>query len=348
MNVFSHSHARRAGFTLVELLVVIAIIGVLIALLLPAVQQARESARRMQCSNRMKQVGLALHNYHDTHGAFPALQMQAAPSRPSGFVALLPYIEQTAVWNRASGAATPFGAGDWNPAEQNTLIPELLCPSDPYWSSRADVTGRKPRSYHLCVGDSIRNNHNTSSSKRGLFVTQTNLAFRDIVDGTSNTLAISEVVVGPNNITRTMKGNVAVTPGINTNPSSPADCWAARGVNGEVDAAVPVTAESYVHRAPGSRWAEGRVFFTGFSTVLPPNSPRCTIAHNDGSWGIWTPSSFHPGGVLCGRADGSTQFVPETIDAGDPTAVEATTGPSPYGVWGALGSINGGEAYSSL
>ncbi len=337
---------RRAGFTLVELLVVIAIIGVLIALLLPAVQQARESARRMQCSNRMKQVGLALHNYHDTHVAFPALQMQVTPSRPAGFVALLPYIEQMAVWEQASSAATPFGSADWNPAEQNTLIPELLCPSDPYWSSRSSGNGRKPRSYHFCMGDSVRNNHTDSSTKRGMFVTQLNRSFKDIVDGTSNTLAISEVVVGPNNVTRTMKGNVAVTPGINTNPSSPADCWAARGINGEVDAAVPVTAESYVHRAPGSRWAEGRAFFTGFSTVLPPNSPRCTIAHNDGSWGIWTPSSFHPGGVLCGRADGSTQFVAETIDAGDPTATEVDNGQSPYGVWGALGSINGGETAS--
>ncbi|PQO27565.1 prepilin-type cleavage/methylation domain-containing protein [Blastopirellula marina] len=346
MVVISQNSSRRAAFTLVELLVVIAIIGVLVALLLPAVQQARESARRMQCSNRMKQVGLALHNYHDTHGAFPALQMQVTPSRPSGFVALLPYIEQTAVWDNASGASPAFGASDWNPAEQNTLIPELLCPSDPYWQSRAGVNGRKPRSYHFCMGDSVRNNHTDSSTKRGMFITQVNLSFKDIVDGTSNTLALSEVVVGPNEVTRTMKGNVAVTPGINTNPSSPADCWAARGVNGQVDPAVGVTAESYVHRAPGSRWAEGRSFFTGFSTVLPPNSPRCTIAHNDGTWGIWTPSSFHPGGVICGRADGSTQFVPDTIDSGDPTATEVTTGPSPYGVWGALGSINGGEVPS--
>ncbi|MEW4456243.1 DUF1559 domain-containing protein [Bremerella sp. JC817] len=339
----SRRSMRRLAFTLVELLVVIAIIGVLIALLLPAVQQARESARRMQCSNRMKQVGLAMHNYHDSFGAFPAQQMQVLPSRPSGFVALLPYIEQYAVYERAKSASTPFGTADWNPAEQNTSISELFCPSDPYLGSRAGVNGRKPRSYHFCVGDSIRNNHTTTSSKRGMFAPEVNMAFRDLVDGASNTLALSEVVVGPNSVTRTMKGNVAVTPGINASPSSPADCWAARGVNGQIDAAVSVTAESYVHRAPGSRWAEGRVFFTGFSTVLPPNSPRCSVADTDGSWGIWTPSSFHPGGVVCGRADGSTQFIAETIDAGDPTSTEVTTGRSPYGVWGALGSINGGE-----
>ncbi|MBI1246498.1 DUF1559 domain-containing protein [bacterium] len=337
---------RPTGFTLVELLVVIAIIGVLIALLLPAVQQARESARRMQCSNRTKQVGLALHNYHAAFNAFPAMQMQAAPSHPSGFMAILAYLEQTAVWELASKASPPFGSADWNPAQQSTLIPELLCPSDPYWSSRASVSGRMPRSYHFCVGDSIRNNHTTSSSKRGMFVPLENRSISDITDGTSNTFALSEVVVGPNSVTRTMKGNVAVTPGINSNPSNPADCWAASGPNGQIDPAVAVTAESYVHRAPGSRWAEGRVFYSGFNTVLPPNSPRCTTGATDASWGIWTPSSFHPGGVVCGRADGSTQFVTDTVDSGDPTSPEVTSGRSPYGIWGALGSINGGEAAS--
>lgn len=341
----AQSETRRTGFTLVELLVVIAIIGVLIALLLPAVQQAREAARRMQCTNRMKQVALALHNYHDSYGAFPAMQMQASPARPSGFVSLLPYVEQAAIWEDATSANPPYGAADWNPTHQNTLIPEFACPSDPNWTSRAEVAGgRKPRSYHFSVGDSIRNNHSDQSSKRGVFGALYNTGFSDLVDGTSNTLALSEVVIGPNSFTRTIKGNVAVTPGINANPASPADCWAARGPHGEVATAVEVTAESYVHRAPGSRWAEGRVFFSGFSTVLPPNAPRCTTAHNDTIWGVWTPSSFHPGGVNVGRADGSIQFVPETVDCGDPTQTEVTTGPSPYGVWGALGSINGGEA----
>lgn len=335
---------RLAAFTLVELLVVIAIIGVLVALLLPAVQQARESARRMQCTNRMKQVGLALHNYHDTYLAFPAMQLQVTQSHPSGFVSLLPYIEQSAVWEAVTNANPPYGS-NWNPAQQNTLISELACPSDPNWSSRAGVAGRKPRNYHFSVGDSIRNNHLSSSSRRGMFVAQHNHRFSDLTDGTSNTVALSEVVVGPNSITRFLKGNVAVTPGINSNPSSPADCWAARGTMGTVDPGVEVTAESYVHRAPGSRWAEGRVFFSGFSTVLPPNAPRCTIAHNDTVWGVWTPSSYHPGGVNVGRADGSTQFVSETIDSGDPTSVEALTGVSSFGVWGAMGSINGGESW---
>ncbi|EAQ81759.1 DUF1559 domain-containing protein [Blastopirellula marina] len=339
---------RRLAFTLVELLVVIAIIGVLIALLLPAVQQARESARRMQCINRMKQIGLALHTYHDTYSAFPAMQIQAAPARPSGFASLLPYIEQTAIYDGMTSASPPYGSADWNPTHQSTLIPELACPSDPNWDSRAYVNGRKPRSYHFSVGDSIRSNDTVDSSKRGMFVTQLNRDFSDLSDGTSNTVAISEVVVGPNDITRTLKGNVAVTPGINANPSSPADCWAARGTNGMVNSAVTVTAESYVHRAPGSRWAEGRVFFSGFSTVLPPNAPRCTTASTDATWGIWTPSSFHPGGVNVGYADGSTHFIPETIDSGDPTATEVTSGPSPYGVWGAMGTISSGEVTANF
>ncbi|MBA2118000.1 DUF1559 domain-containing protein [Bremerella alba] len=335
----------RDGFTLVELLVVIAIIGVLVALLLPAVQQARESARRMQCSNRMKQLGLALHNYHGTYNAFPGLRIQVEPAHPSGFVALLPYVEQTAVWDKITSASTPFGT-NWNPAEQKTLIPELLCPSDPNWTSRTNSSDRKPRSYHFCLGDSIRQNHRGDSSKRGMFVDLENRDFSDLTDGTSNTLALSEVVVGSMTVTRKLRGSVAVTPGINTNPSSPADCWAARGPNGEVDSAVSVSAESYIHRAPGSRWAEGRAFFGGFTTVLPPNAPRCSIADSDDHWGVWTPSSYHPGGVLAGRADGSTQFIAETIDSGDPTEFEVSSGRSPFGVWGALGSINGSETVS--
>ncbi|UUO07424.1 DUF1559 domain-containing protein [Blastopirellula sp. J2-11] len=339
---------QRLAFTLVELLVVIAIIGVLIALLLPAVQQARESARRMQCINRMKQVGLALHTYHDTYSAFPAMQTQAAPARPSGFASLLPYLEQTAIYDGMTSASPPYGSSDWNPTHQGTTIAEFACPSDPNWESRAGVNGRKPRSYHFSVGDSIRNNHNSNSSKRGMFITQDNRDFSDLLDGSSNTTALSEVVIGPNQITRTMKGNVAVTPGINANPSSPADCWGARGTDGLVNPAIAVTAESYVHRAPGSRWAEGRVFFSGFSTVLPPNAPRCTVAATDDSWGVWTPSSFHPGGVNVGFADGSTHFVSDTIDTGNPTATEVISGPSPFGVWGAMGSISGGETTTSL
>ncbi|MEX1041841.1 MAG: DUF1559 domain-containing protein [Pirellulaceae bacterium] len=336
--------SRSFGFTLVELLVVIAIIGVLVALLLPAVQQAREAARRMQCMNRIKQLGLALHNYHDTYQSFPASQLQVTPSRPSGFVSLLPFIEQTAIWEEVTAGNPPYGASDWNPYHGQTLIPELSCPSDPNYSSRARSNSYKPRSYHFSVGDSIYDNHAASSTRRGMFVAQWNTNFHELVDGTSNTIALSEVAIGGTTVTRQIRGSVAVTPGIGSDPSSPADCLAARGPNNMIMDGISVTAESSIGRAPASRWAEGRTFFTGFSTVLPPNSPRCTTAEADDRMGIWTPSSYHPGGVVAGIADGSSRFVAETIDAGDPTMEEVSGGFSPYGIWGAMGSINGGES----
>src|SRR5690606_35651696 len=115
----------RSGFTLVELLVVIAIIGVLVALLLPAVQQAREAARRMQCSNNLKQMGLALHNYHDTYGSFPprATGTTHGPNgdshnngRLNGLIPLLPFLEQGAMYDRIAtgdGTRAPFGPATW-------------------------------------------------------------------------------------------------------------------------------------------------------------------------------------------------------------------------------------------
>ncbi len=336
---------NRRGFTLVELLVVIAIIGVLVALLLPAVQAAREAARRSQCTNNLKQLALGVHNYHDTYKALPYLRMTVGPAHPSGFVGLLPFIEQQPLYDLAVAATPPFGTG-WNPTGQNERINAFRCPSDPIWGERAG--GRGPRSYHFSVGDSIRDNHGAGSSRRGMFVAMFTGDMARIGDGTSNTVALSEVAIGPDRLSRDIKGNAVVTPGINTNPSSPAECWAARGTGGQVHENFEVTAESSVGRAPGSRWAEGQTFFGGFSTVLPPNSPRCTIAHSDNTWGVWTASGYHPGGVVVAMGDGSVRFVSETIDAGDPTRTEVTSGPSPFGVWGALGSVRGGESVSDF
>ena len=127
--VFTRSQQR--GFTLIELLVVIAIIAVLIALLLPAVQQAREAARRSQCKNNVKQLGLALHNYHDTFNIFPLNNSFGAPAltNRSGFVGMLPYLDQRPMYNQmnmlVSGLVAP------NLVFTQTPLPALSCPSDP-------------------------------------------------------------------------------------------------------------------------------------------------------------------------------------------------------------------------
>src|SRR5689334_1387321 len=169
-------HVRKRGFTLIELLVVIAIIGVLVSLLLPAVQQAREAARRTQCKNNLKQLGLALHNYHDvfnnfvyrkggTQGAGNTLRNDGNYVRLSGMVPLLPYIEQTAVINMIQagdpnnttgwGAVPAGGAAPWSGWPVWTRlgqIPSFLCPSDP-----GVPTARGNNNYAFNAGDYIVN-----------------------------------------------------------------------------------------------------------------------------------------------------------------------------------------------
>jgi len=143
------STSQKRGFTLIELLVVIAIIAILIALLLPAVQQAREAARRSQCKNNMKQIGLALHNYHGTHRIFPSIRMldlkqyagscTAGWQRPGGFswrVMLLPFLDQGTIYNQINWddhlIGTSCGGTNSFAVADKTVLPAFLCPSDPH------------------------------------------------------------------------------------------------------------------------------------------------------------------------------------------------------------------------
>src|SRR5690242_4084853 len=171
---------HRVGFTLIELLVVIAIIGVLIALLLPAVQAAREAARRAQCINNMKQLGIALHNYHSANNSFPVGFLYPQPSqtypgvpalhyRWSVLAQLTPYLEQTSVYNAlnmnwpiAPGPSSVLGTPPWTPFPANytclsAKINLFFCPSDGYTSrpptTLADGSTSGPSSYHFCTGD---------------------------------------------------------------------------------------------------------------------------------------------------------------------------------------------------
>ena len=189
--VLSVHRSRRRAFTLIELLVVIAIIAVLIALLLPAVQQAREAARRSQCKNSLKQLGLALHNYHDTYGMFTYRAGGTATNtfRLSGTIGLLPYLDQAPLFNRiAAGDATnpPGGPAPWTTNwVWNVSIPVLHCASDPYNKPTGTTN------YMFNVGDTITSNMN-AREVRGLFAYLHCYRLRDVVDGASNTIAMSE------------------------------------------------------------------------------------------------------------------------------------------------------------
>ena len=197
----------RRGFTLIELLVVIAIIAVLIALLLPAVQQAREAARRSQCKNNMKQIGLALHNYHDSHGILP-LNDNPAKHR-SGFVHMLPYLDQAPMYNIMNQTLDQTVAPN---VQFNTKsMPVFLCPSDPD-ANRTDLAGSDssgtgaPADYAFNVGDNPNSTTTTGapgpdaygnnaaySPSRGPFTRYGwSARLRDVTDGTSNTIGLGE------------------------------------------------------------------------------------------------------------------------------------------------------------
>ncbi|MGE3779889.1 MAG: DUF1559 domain-containing protein [Pirellulaceae bacterium] len=361
---------RQRAFTLVELLVVIAIIGVLVSLLLPAVQSAREAARRMQCSNNLKQFGLALHNYHDTNKAFPPRRGGTAGGgnrarfdgnydRKSAFIFLLPFLEQSALADQIKAGNVvdsngntihPDGPAGWyNNARWlpwRTQLSVVLCPSDKPILNPAQ---QAKNSYAFCIGDSPGATSGNdrwniaTSNNRGMFTgSQRVRTFAHITDGTSNTLATSERVWSGNTGTHNANGedvrtstvvnitNINITPNV---------CLAQ--ATGKRFMGVRIKGRF------GALWSDGQAERVGFTTVLPPNAPSCVIDTNnnaDSQGGVLNPSSYHPGGVMGLLADGSVRFISETINTGNLGARYVTAGPSPYGVWGALGSIEGGDA----
>ncbi len=350
--------SRKSGFTLVELLVVIAIIGILVGLLLPAVQAAREAARRMQCSNSLKQLGLALHNYESAHKRFPARKQgtqlaghaTAAANRDhnslrvSGFVALLPYIEQTAMATLiASGDATtaPGGPRGWLgwPGVWDQVPSTLVCASDSYVGTRTDMS-----SYRFSVGDQIDNNRDRDDL-RGVFPRRFGSKFAFITDGTSNTVAMSEhlrgdYAQGSNPQPFIGFGMVMGIP-VRTNPGACLQTYA-NGMYINV-----ANAKSRMGRI----WHDGQSEINAFTTIVGPNGPSCSEDINvnaDTAHSIIAPSSNHTGGVNAVYCDGSVHFISDSIDTGNLNSVTnwsgVPQGPSPFGVWGALGTKSGGEA----
>ncbi len=348
--------SQLRGFTLVELLVVIAIIGILIALLLPAVQAAREAARRSQCVNNLKQLGVAFHNYHDVHNALAMRnggtqiggQTLSNTGRLNALVPLLPFLEQQPMYEKIkAGDATypPWGpTAEWNWAPWNFSPVVLHCPSDA-GPRNGTWTDRRPfNNYALSIGDQATGANDNSS--RGIFPSRRNTRFRDITDGLSNTIMMSErlkesesdpVTISANQYRHVigMKLNVS---GIGTTPNV---CLLE--TNGKY-----FTAGTHKRRF-GVIWTDGQAERSCFNTVLPPNAPTCGEGANqyaDTTTLVIPPASEHPGGVNGLMADGSVHFFSETIDTGNlgtASPSSSSSGESPYGVWGRLGSKAGGE-----
>ncbi len=360
---------RVRGFTLVELLVVIAIIGILIALLLPAVQAAREAARRSQCTNNLKQLALAVHNYVDTYKVFPNKKQGTAQGGTAGcnqqfgtgWMRLLPFYEQQALYDQWSSAQTfgatnypPFGPAPWDATAGAyqpyiTQVQTLLCPSDGNAANK-NPGDRGRTNYMFSVGDSIRQNgamgHNVNDSPGGTRGVFANLGYKvtfsSINDGTSNTVMLSERLFA---FDASRVGQGTITNAGDTITTTPNTCYT------YVDPNDGRRFGSGTYTGWGGRWDHGSASHIGFNTVLPPNGPSCASATNDdGSHGLYPPTSSHPGGVNAALADASVRFISETIDTGNlgqphPTSLTLR---SPFGVWGALGTRSGGEQLSDF
>jgi prepilin-type N-terminal cleavage/methylation domain-containing protein len=346
--VTNSSTSRRnsaRGFTLIELLVVIAIIAILIALLLPAVQQAREAARRTQCRNHLKQLGLAMHNYHDNFQTFPFLRWTTGNVQYNNHasLAILPYVDQTPLYSQLSapltiGATTYQPMGFQNaPYSWDTVytpwkqqVPGYLCPSDP--NSLAKFANIATQSYRLCLGDSV-NGMYAATSTRGIFGSISRTQMRDITDGTSNTILMGERANknfgDANKILWGVAGPVDV--------STPAPCLAVVAGNSYTTGTGLIRGTD-VH----AMWSDGSPHCSGFTTVLGPNSGSCSNSANYVADSIISATSHHTGGVHVVMADGAVRFVSNSISTGN-LAVAPTTAASPYGVWGSLGTKAGSE-----
>ncbi|MBI1247855.1 DUF1559 domain-containing protein [bacterium] len=331
----THSWNSRRGFTLVELLVVIAIIGVLIALLLPAVQQAREAARRIQCNNQLKQLGLAMQNYHDTYNKLPFNAASFSTSSPSVFIRLLPFMEQRAAYeqlnwtNVGSGAFIANnangGSGALNPLAK-LRVDMLNCPSSPLpnvdtaygcqLTSYCGITGTTETwnqssgamNYYTNVtgGSTSTSVPSTPLAEcyNGVIVPvgngSTAIGLQSITDGTSNTMSFSEC---SNYFYNSSHQRLTLSPPLRTSQGNPSG-----NHGGAWDGGIPGTS----YNVTTITITLGSPNYGGINSIIGSGVP--TYGSSNGQPAIPL-TSAHPGGVLSALCDGSVQFLSETISA---------------------------------
>jgi prepilin-type N-terminal cleavage/methylation domain-containing protein/prepilin-type processing-associated H-X9-DG protein len=347
---------KRRGFTLIELLVVIAIIAVLIALLLPAVQAAREAARRAACINNLKQIGLALHNYHDQNDSFPMGASLAAYSGPgiysakqnfSALAAMLPQLGETPIYNAINffwgcEDSTSVICYQINRTGQSANIKSFCCPSDPNAGVPDNNNTSNTNNYYGCLGTSSLITTNTGATTlsvqtTGVFTWQRSYGVRDVTDGTSNTIAFAECLVGNQTLVVGQKriGMVSVT-GVNS-AALLLDSWS--NVNGTIanvaacDKAWNSRSGFSLDKQRGENWAHGCNDMTLFNTIVTPNANQDTWTNcsssSSGALSNYTNSdSWHPGGVNVCMSDGSVKFIKDSISRN---------------IWWALGTKSNGE-----
>jgi len=316
---------RRRGFTLIELLVVIAIIAILIALLLPAVQQAREAARRSQCQNNLKQLGLALHNYESAHSVFPGL---GTPSTYNYSVQakILPYIEQANLQKlinfnlpllTGSGPSQTLNTIFAVPAD--TVVPGFLCPSDGgpehYVANSANFAAIN---YMISIGSGAGTFYDARHPTDGMAWYGSAVRFRDIVDGASNTVMMSETVRG-NATTTTASAPIDAQRQYASVSSQASGVSASPGGLSLSGSTVQNPALPGPFATPtswsgdrGAGWIRGLESWTAVNGYLTPNS---RIPDYFGHGRGWTgPRSLHAGGAQLLYGDGRVQFVSENVN----------------------------------
>ncbi len=298
---------RYQGFTLVELLVVIAIIGVLVALLLPAVQAAREAARRSQCSNNLKQIALGMHNHHDTHLGLPPAQGPSGCCWGTWQVLVFPYVEQNNAydlyqnWGGNDSTGPRYGSAPNSTNVTNRRYDAFTCPSDP--SPNSPIGNLTNHNYAVNYGNTAYSQVDLNGvvfagapfAKADAQNKMRGKNFSSITDGTSNTLLVAEVLQGQGSDLRGFT-------------------WWGDG------------AQFSAFLAPNSTQPD-RIYSSSYCNNLPQQGLPCAVSSTSDPT-MFASRSQHPGGVQVALCDGSARFVAETID---------------LNTWRAMASSRGGE-----